>query len=106
MKTLLGIALIAVLSAVAYATTCLFLGKVLADLWRWFILPIFAGAPQITYLQAVGLTLVVGFFKIGLHSEEDDNELEGLAAAIFAFLKVFLSGLIFWGLGAFWAQFV
>lgn len=42
-------------------------GYVLAKLWGWFIVPKFTSAPALTYLDAVGLMMTVGFLLTGVH---------------------------------------
>lgn len=84
----------------------LFSGVVLADYWRWFILPVFA-APPITYLQAVGIMLVAGFFKLGLEPMRVEGQDD--APILTGFAKQFgyaIGTLVLWGSGAIWAQFI
>lgn len=52
-------------------------GYVLSILWGWFIVPTF-GAPALSLVAAIGLSLVVGMFTAHLSSkkkDEDDNAL-------------------------------
>lgn len=38
---------------------------VFTQLWGWFILPLFTTAPALTYIQAIGLSLVLTFYFSG-----------------------------------------
>lgn len=38
-------------------------GFVLFKFWYWFLIPVFITAPQVSYLQAVGLMFILTFFK-------------------------------------------
>lgn len=94
-----------VLIAVSIPVTLLS-GLVLSDLWDWFILPVFT-VPPITFMQAVGLSLVVAFFKLGLATTPVSGEAERPIATGFAKLFGYLIVLLFiWGMGWTWAQFI
>lgn len=81
-------------------------GVVLADFWRWFVLPVFT-VPPITYLQAVGLMYVAVLFKQGLATTDTG---EGTGSAIadgFAVQAGYVLALLLtWGLGALWSLFI
>jgi hypothetical protein len=47
-------------------------GFVLTVLWRWFVLPVFKGAPALTIPTAIGLSLVVGYLTYHEDSGNDD----------------------------------
>jgi hypothetical protein len=38
-------------------------GLVLFKFWGWFVLPVFVTLPILTFVQALGLMLVIGLFK-------------------------------------------
>lgn len=38
-------------------------GFITKQYWQWFILPVFTTLPQITFYQAIGLSLFIGLFK-------------------------------------------
>jgi hypothetical protein len=38
-------------------------GLVLFKFWGWFVLPVFVTLPILTFVQALGLMLVIGMFK-------------------------------------------
>jgi len=102
MKWLVGLPLII---AVSVPITLLG-GVVLSDHWRWFIVPTF-NIPQITYLQAVGLMMVIGFFKIGLKTEKFTYDTEAHIASLFAQAVGYaLIYLLSWGVGAVWSLFI
>ena len=84
----------------------LFAGLVIADYWQWFIAPTFI-VPPITYLQAVGIMLFVGLFKIGLARDDIHKDEDHPVAAIFIkqVLMVVL-WLLLWGFGAVWSLFI
>lgn len=103
MKTVIGFIVLVCMSI----PVSLLGGVVLADLWRWFIEPVF-DVPSLNYMQAVGLSLVVGFFHIGLKTgfgseTEEEDRLVSSFATVFGF---FLAYLISWGVGAVWHMFM
>ena len=49
--------------AILFLYDTLIWGLVLYKFWGWFVLPVFVTLPAITFVQAVGLMLVVGLFK-------------------------------------------
>ena len=82
-------------------------GVVLVDLWRWFVEPVFPAAPSLTYLQAIGLGLVAGWFKIGLQTVDFDTKNRGpIAAGIGVLVAFTVALLILWGAGAAWHHFI
>lgn len=83
----------------------LFAGLVVADYWSWFISPTF-GFAAISYLQAVGLMLFVGLFKVGLtHVKPDENDHPIVTTFVMQLLMVVV-WLIIWGIGAIWSLFI
>jgi hypothetical protein len=46
-------------------------GYVVATLWRWFVLPLFAAAPALTWKAAMGLAFVARYVR-GVDSRRDD----------------------------------
>lgn len=84
----------------------LFAGLVIADYWEWFITSTFSLSP-ITYLQAVGLMLFVGLFKIGLARDDIAKYNDHPVATIF--IKQILMAVLWlalWGFGAIWSLFI
>ena len=57
-----AIVLFVVVFALALAYSALSWGFVLYKFWYWFLLPVFTTAPAITFIQAVGLMMVIGLF--------------------------------------------
>lgn len=81
-------------------------GVVLADFWRWFILPIFT-VPPITHLQAIGLMYAAGLFKLGLATTDVGDADDAPIAKGFATQFGYVIGLlILWGIGALWSLFI
>lgn len=82
-------------------------GVVLADYWRWFVEPVFA-VPSLTYMQAVGLSLVAGFFKIGLKTGfgKESDGVDGMAEAFGNLAAILVMYLMTWGIGAVWHLFM
>ena len=39
-------------------------GLIIAQLWGWFIVPYFAGVPDLTVLMGVGISLFISLFTI------------------------------------------
>jgi len=60
----------------------LFGGFVLSKMWAWFIVPKFAGAPNLSYLDSVGVSMTVNFLLLGLYmsSAMGEKETEGVDA--------------------------
>jgi hypothetical protein len=51
-------AILIIAGALIYTT--LTWGLVVYKFWAWFLLPVFPNAPQITFIQAVGLMFLIG----------------------------------------------
>lgn len=45
----------------------LFLGKILSLCWSWFVVLVFPSAPQVTYLQSLGLYFTLWCFNLDLY---------------------------------------
>ena len=60
--TILGGVFILGLFIFAVALIILFKAYVFVQLWDWFILPVFTTAPVLTYVQAIGVSLVLTFY--------------------------------------------
>jgi hypothetical protein len=60
-------------------------GVVLGILWSWFIAPVFT-APELSILQAVGLSVVVNFI-VFIERDEDNTEKELWSALIVAIIR-------------------
>ena len=72
MKTLTFIGGAIVIFAMLFG--CAFIdGYALIVLWGWFIAPTF-NAPPIGIAQAVGLTIVVGFFTSNFHRRDEEEK--------------------------------
>lgn len=79
-------------------------GVVLSQLWGWFFVPLFGG-PYLGVAQAIGLTFLVSFFKIGLKREEP--EVEGaMSKGCVKLLAYALALLVIWGVSALWFHLV
>jgi len=48
-------------------------GYVLSVIWSWFIVTTF-GLPELTIVQAIGLSIVVGYFKMSYNTKKEQNE--------------------------------
>lgn len=73
------------INAVAWAT--LFLeGRVVMDLWRWFVVPV--GLAPIGYWQAIGLGILAAVFtrQNGLERDTDKAVTENLTLALIAWV--------------------
>jgi len=80
-------------------------GVILSDYWSWFIARTFNIAP-ITYLQAVGILLFVGLFKIGLKRETPEENDHPVATIFIVQGITAVVWLISWGVGAVWSLFI
>lgn len=86
----------------------LFSGMVFADMWGWFITPVFPELPTITTIQAWGIILVTSLLRISvtgsmsyaklckLYPEESDKYDSVSAQLVSAFTVLFA-----WGVSAF-----
>jgi hypothetical protein len=86
----------------------LFGGLVFADMWGWFITPVFTEMPTLNTLQAWGIILVVNFMRMNvtgsmsyeklrrLYPEDSDN-----IDSILAQLIAAIAALFTWGVAAF-----
>lgn len=48
-------------------------GFTLSILWGWFIVPVF-GLHDLTIVQAIGISFIIGFFTAKLNATEDPEE--------------------------------
>lgn len=55
------------LALILYIPVGLFGGMVLADMWGWFITPVFTEFPTLTTLQAWGIMLVSSYLRTNVH---------------------------------------
>src|SRR5690606_38361726 len=76
---MLAIPLVMIFSSVAY-------GFVLSVLWGWFIVPVFE-IPDISILQAIGLSMVVGFLTYQ-HIESDKKSDRSLTESVIYMLML------------------
>jgi hypothetical protein len=58
----------------AFTLLSLYSGYVLSVLWGWFIVSTF-DAPNLSIIEAIGICLIVGFFKTSTNTEEEFFEL-------------------------------
>lgn len=80
-------------------------GVVLQDLWGWFLVPL--GAAPIGLINAVGVSLIASFFKMGLQQIKVDDEADAPFAAGTAKLVVMsFMLLLLWGVAAIWHAFM
>jgi hypothetical protein len=71
-------------------------GLVLQALWGWFIVTTFA-LPDLTLVQALGLSLVVSFLTMQLENDDPKNDTRsaGEKAAAGVFIGLFFYGIVF-----------
>ena len=86
----------------------LFGGMVLADMWGWFITPVFTDLPAISTVQGWGIVLVTSYLRTSastnlvyeklkkLHPEDSDQYV-GVTAQFISALTI----LLVWGISAF-----
>ncbi len=61
-----------VLFVLGVAAFAVFGGWVFSILWGWFVVPVF-GLPQLSVVQAIGLSLMIGYMTHHLKSDDKDN---------------------------------
>jgi hypothetical protein len=93
---ILSIFLVIIFIAGALIYTTFSWGLVVWKFWYWFLLPVFPAAPQITFIQAVGL-----MFLIGLTHQMDTQVLkkeykDEFSAGIGAIIAPWLTLVIGW----------
>lgn len=100
--------LIFVFSLAIFIPVGLFGGMVFADMWGWFITPVFTDLPAISTIQGWGIILVVNYLRISastslvygklkkLHPEDSDLY-DVLTAQFISTLTI----LFVWGISAF-----
>lgn len=66
----------------------LFAGLVLSKMWGWFITPKFVNAPKLDYLDAVGVSMVVNFFFVGLLVAITMAQYEGVKRSAKAMMNI------------------
>lgn len=69
-------------------------GFALYKFWYWFILPVFPGLPEITFWHAVGLFLLIGFFRIGDGQVIKDEYKQKTTGAIMSIITPWITLLI------------
>lgn len=77
-------------------------GVVIADLWVWFLTPVFPTLEPITNIQGFGIALVINYFKVNMaatwhHSLTQEHDLKYIATL--AWLDLWFI-LITWGITA------
>ena len=72
-----------------FVVSALMNGWAFVQLWEWFILPVFEAAPVVTIVQAIGLSVFIGFLsakKVEAKSDKSksvtDLVIESFAVAI------------------------
>lgn len=89
--TTLSLLLLPMVLVVGYAVN----GFVFSKLWQWFIITIF-DLPPITVMQAIGISMVVGFLTYTQPPESSGKgPLENLIVAFFKLLFTALFALLF-----------
>ena len=68
-------------------------GYVFSQLWAWFVVATF-GLTAITIPQAIGLAMVVGWFKTGLKQDDSLNEFKGFTKLVYLFLAQVFTAII------------
>lgn len=63
LTVIIGILVFLVVIGAIFVYDTLAWGLVLYKFWGWFVLPVFATLPTLTFVQALGLMFVVGLFK-------------------------------------------
>ena len=76
-------------------------GVIIQDAWEWFIEPL--GAPSISIAHAIGLSMMISYFKIGL-ARESQSENAGESFAMFG--RLILLMLCSWGMMTIVASFM
>jgi len=71
-------------------------GKVLSDLWFWFIVPL--GVPAIGIAHACGITSIPAIFLASVAKSKADEK--GFGNAIIQYLGLALGVIMLWGFGA------
>lgn len=76
-------------------------GLVLQALWGWFIVTTF-GLPELSLVEALGLSLVVGFLTMHIDNDDPDNDsrsagekaFAGMFAGLFLYTFVYVMGAV------------
>ncbi len=78
------------------ALTAILNGYVLSILWRWFLVPTL-DLPAISIVQAIGISLVIGYLTDHSSGKSDDRKSDNLIANIFTIsLKPLMALFIGW----------
>ena len=77
----------------------IFRGFVLSQLWLWFLVPV--GVSPISVVNAIGISIVIGFFTYGFAKDPDltDKTKEWWERAIFVMLYSTFATCLSWGIG-------
>lgn len=96
METII-IILVAVVGTVGVlGLTSVLRGYVLSILWAWFMVPIFH-LPELTIVQAIGVSFVVSFFTTTIKEEKVNAEKRKSFGAIMMEVGIFLALSLFFG---------
>jgi hypothetical protein len=77
--------------------------RVLQDLWRWFVAPLFH-LPLLPFWNALGLMMVVSVFTHNIATKEVDEESPWWAKAGVQIIGSAIGALIVWAFGGLYAQ--
>lgn len=93
------IILVLVLIMVLFLYSTAVWGLVLFKFWSWFVLPIFPALPEITFVQAIGLMLVIGLFRSqhinSVKKEYKDGAMETTLSLINPWMTLFFGWLAY-----------
>lgn len=82
-----------VMTVVMIVLSAIVNGYVFSQLWAWFVVATF-GLTAITIPQAIGLAMVIGWFKTGLKQDESLNEFKGFTKLVYLFITQVFTAII------------
>lgn len=65
--------------------SAIFGGWIFLKLWGWFILPVFENMPELSLIQAIGLSFVIRFFTADLKPDTDTDPDEVWGKIVYGF---------------------
>jgi len=83
----------AVMTIVMIVLSAIVNGYVFSQLWAWFVVATF-GLTAITIPQAIGLAMVVGWFKTGLKQDDSLDEYKGFNKLVAMFIAQVFTAII------------
>lgn len=96
-ETSLSLAIISiVITLVSFVPMMMYSGYVTSMYWEWFMMPIFLGLPAMTYLQGIGVNLVLSLMRGYQVTKDDIRQLDPTCSTNDRMSHAMAQMLLFW----------